>query len=166
VAVVARVLLDHVHIDPAQGDLHPLSVPNACSGRVEVGVPRSDYAAVLDLVPEALEVTGGVRRDGAPEVPIPLFFCAVHGVDVFRIERAAEPVRSTSVRWRTSPSRLSTDGGTEGAASCSAASPSHLPSRVTRWKSSQASSIARSGARNGGSCRRPDVLTSAGMTPT
>jgi hypothetical protein len=166
VAVVARVLLDHVYVDPAQGDLHPLSVSNACSGRVEVGVPRGDRAAVLDLVLEALEVTGGVRRDGATEGAIPRPPVPYTASTSSRSSVRRNQFRSTSVRWRTSPSRLSTDGGTERAASCSDASASHLPSRVARWKSSQASSIARSGARNGGSCRRPDVLTSAGMTPT
>src|SRR3954447_16261811 len=54
---------------------------------------------------------------------------------------------------RTSPRRLSDDGGTDRSPSCSGVRPAHFCSRVARWKSSQASTAARSPSRNGGSTR-------------
>src|SRR3954447_16362183 len=65
---------------------------------------------------------------------------------------------------RTSPSRLSEDGGTDRVFSCSSPSPWHFSSSVARWKSSQLSSISRSSATTGGSRRSGAGVVSILMT--
>lgn len=60
---------------------------------------------------------------------------------------------STSVRCRTSPNRLRSDGGTACWRNCSSLRPAHFFASVSRWKSSQVTSVVRSSAAIGGKVR-------------
>ena len=84
-----------------------------------VGRPDLGDRLGVEVVEVAVRIVGGV----------------VEGLSGWPSSQSANQPYSTSVRWRTSPSRDRSDGGTARRLSSVVVQPAHFISRVARWKS-------------------------------
>ena len=129
VAVVPGVLLDHVHIDPAQ---RIVMAPPAAEGVVEAGARRG-LPGELALRLEGGEVGLGGEPVDVVEVAVGVLVAGVQGPKSSPRKPRRNHQRSTSDICRTSPSNDKVDGGADRWTNWSPVRFAHFHSSVARW---------------------------------